>query len=229
MRGIALGAGLLLLASVVGCAQFKEEPPAPFEVAIRVDSDPGRPLEGATIMKGGKEGPRTGPDGRVVLKIPGAEGESVELMVKCPSDYVSPTQALSVSLRRISGGQLPEYYAKCPPALRRMVVAVRADNGANIPVTYLGKELTRTDGAGSATLLFQLHPGESFELSLDTSDANFARINPKNPTASFIMKPFDDVVTFDQKFSWTPKPVFHRAPPPRPKEIKSKLSPFANP
>jgi hypothetical protein len=207
---------------------LKEEPPPPFEIAIRVESDPGRPVQGAIVMKGGKEGPLTGPDGRVVLKIQGMEGESIDLGVKCPADYVSPTKPITVSLRRISG-KLAEYDALCPPTLRRLVVAIRADNGPNIPVLYLGKELTRTDPNGSATLLFQLRPGEGFELALDTNERGYERIRPQNPTAAFTMKPYDDVVTFDQKFTWLARPVVYKAPPPRPVQIKPKDKGFSFP
>jgi hypothetical protein len=214
----------LALASLAaaGCPALKEQPPPPFEVAIRVDSDPGHPLPGAIIMKGGKEGPSTGADGRVAVKIPGIEGESVDLTVKCPPDYVSPTKPINVMLRRIAGTKLVEYDVTCPPMLRRMVVAVRADNGPNLPVMYLGKELIRTDATGAATLLFQLRPGEQFELGFDTSEKGNERIRPQNPAQNFVMRSNDDVVTLDQKFTWLPKPSHYIAPPPKPKEIKPK-------
>lgn len=221
MRRHAAVVGLAVL-SLSGCGSFKDEPPPPFEIAIRVDSDPGRPLPGAVVMKGGKEGPSTGPDGRVTLKISGAEGETVDLMVKCPPEYVSPTRALTVLLRRITGGKLAEYDVSCPPSLRRMVVAVRADNGPNLPVMYLGKPLARTDATGAATLLFQLRPGEQFDLELDTSEKGNERIRPKSPSASFVMRPFDDIVTFDQKFSVTAPPHVSRPAQLKPREIKAR-------
>ena len=118
------GASCLVL-GLGGCDALKAPPPAPFEVLIRVESDPGRALPGAIIAKGGKDGPATGPDGKVVLKIPGQEGETVDLNVKCPADYVTSSKVLTVSLRR--GSKLPEYDWSCPPAIRHLVVAIRAD------------------------------------------------------------------------------------------------------
>jgi hypothetical protein len=205
-----------------GCAGLKEQPPPPFEVAIRVESDPGHPLPGAVIMKGGKEGPSTGPDGRVPVKIMGLEGESVDLTVKCPPDYISPVKPINVILRRIAGTKLVEYDVRCPPTLRRMVVAVRADNGPNLPVMYLGRELTRTDPTGAATLLFQLRPGEQFELAFDTTEKTNERIRPQNPTQNFVMRADDDIVTMDQRFTWLAKPTHYVAPPMHAVEIKSR-------
>ena len=176
---------------------MKPEPPAPFEILINVTSDR-RPLPGAVIMKGGKEGPSTGTDGKVSVKIGGQEGESVDLTVKCPADYVSPSKPISVLLRRNTGAKLPEYEASCPPAIRHLVVAVRADNGANLPVRVLDKVVGYTDGAGAFTYAVPLRPGDGIEMMLDTS-AN-SLLSPKNPSKNFPMASYDDVMTFDQKF-----------------------------
>lgn len=212
---------LLGAASVLGCQSLREPPQPPFEIAVRVESDPGHPLPGAIIMKGPKEGPSTGPDGRVVVKIQGVEGEAVDLTVKCPPDYISPQKPINVLLHRIAGSKLVEYDVSCPPSLRRMVVAIRADNGPNLPVMYLGRELTRTDTTGAATLLFQLHPGEQFDLSLGTGEKGNERMRPQNPQQSFIMRQTDDIVTFDQRFTVLPK-ASHWAGPVRPVRIGPK-------
>jgi hypothetical protein len=187
---------------------MKPEPVPPFEIIVHVVSDPGHPLPGAIVMKGGKEGPSTGSDGKVNVKIGGQEGESVDLMIKCPADYVSPTRAISVLLRRNTGTKLPEYDASCPPAIRHMVVAVRADNGANLPVKVLDKIVGYTDGAGAFTYALPLRPGDGVEMVLDTT--NFPLVTPKNPSKLLTMSPFDDVQTFDQKFQVAEvKKVYH--------------------
>jgi hypothetical protein len=184
---------------------------------VRVESDPGHPLPGAIIAKGGKDGPSTGPDGRVSLKIPGQEGESVDLTVKCPTDYVSSNKLLTVSLRR--GSKLPEYDWSCPPAIRHLVVALRADNGPNLPVTYFGKTIGRTDANGAFTYLFALRPGDGVELLIDTNEKGNERIHPTNPSFSATVKPYDDIVTFEQRFKWDPVPVHYVAGPARPQDI----------
>jgi len=220
MRMLGLGLGLACVALLPACAGLKDQPAPPFEIAIRVESDPGHPLPGAVVTKGGKEGPATGPDGRAIVKIGGLEGESVDLMVRCPPEYVSPTKPINVVLRRIAGPNLAEYDVTCPPTLRRMVVAVRADNGPNLPIVYLGHELARTDATGAATLLFQMRPGEQFELGFDTTDKGNERLRPQNPTQNFVMRANDDIITFDQKFTSLAKPTHYTPPPQRPHQIK---------
>jgi hypothetical protein len=197
----------LTLSGAFGC-DMKPEPQPPFSVVVRVQSDPGHPLSGATVMKGGREGPKTGADGTVQVNIPGIEGETVDLSIKCPSDYVSPLKPIGVLLRRNAGGKLPEYNADCPPAIRHMVVAVRADNGGNLPVTVLDHVIGYTDGAGAFTYAVPLKPGDGIEMKIDTT--NQPLLKPQNPTKLLTMASHDDVVTFDQKFQVTEvKKVYH--------------------
>jgi hypothetical protein len=195
LRELSFAGSCALLA--FGC-NMKPDVAAPFEIIVNVTSDPGHPLPGAIIMKAGKEGPVTGADGKVSVKIGGQEGESVDLLVKCPADYVSSTKPITVLLRRNAGTKLAEYEASCPPAMRHMVVAIRADNGFNLPVTLLGKVVGYTDGAGAFTYALPLHPGDGVEIMLDTSGNPL--LSPKSPSQLLTMKPYDDVVTFDQKF-----------------------------
>ena len=116
-----------LLAGMASCNPLQLTPQPPFELVVRVESDPGRPLAGATIRRGDDDGPTTGPDGMAKVKIAGKEGESVDLTVRCPADYISSPKPLTVPLRR--GSKLPELDWSCPPAMRHMVVAVRARAG----------------------------------------------------------------------------------------------------
>ncbi len=188
---------LLLSLASAGCG-LKAEAAPPFEFVVNVSSDPGHPLPGAVIMKGGKEGPATGTDGKVTVKILGQEGEQLDFMIKCPADYVSPPKPLQVLLRRNVGTKLPEYDASCPPAMRHMVVAVRADNGGNLPVKVLDKVVGYTDANGAFTYALPLRPGDGIEMMLDTTNAPL--LSPKNPSTTLTMKAYDDVLTFDQKF-----------------------------
>jgi hypothetical protein len=214
-----------LLGSVLlsGCQLFKEPPPVPFEIVIRVESDPGVPVQDAALMKGGKEGPHTGADGTVDLKMTGKEGESVDLNVKCPANYNASGKPITISLRRISSGKLPEYTSHCIPTFRRLVVAVRADSGGGLPVrTPFGQVLGRTDGAGAFTYSLVARPGDTIYMVLDTTEPGFERINPKNPGGTFTVKPYDDIVTFDQRFKWDPIPIHYVKPKERPKPILPK-------
>lgn len=185
--------------ALAACAALEPVPPPPQEIVIRVAGDPGQPLKGATVQYNGKKVSESGADGIAPLKLNGKDGEVYELSVACPEGFLSPTKPLSVMLKRLADpGKKPEYDVTCPPTTRTVVVAVRADNGANLPVMYLGREVARTDGAGAAHVMFKLKADESFNLVLGT-DGN-DRLRPQNPTASFIVRDRDDVFTFDQKF-----------------------------
>ena len=64
-------------------------------------------------------------------------------------------------LRRLAEpSKVPAYQATCPPTTRAIVVAVAAENGAGLPVLYLGREVARTDASGAASVLLHAVPGE---------------------------------------------------------------------
>jgi hypothetical protein len=86
----------------------------------------------------------------------------------------------------------------CEPALRNVVVAVRAENGADLPVKYLGREVARTDAAGAAHFLLRVEPGVQVEVGLDTHDKRW--LLPRDPVAHFLARSEDDVFVFDQPF-----------------------------
>lgn len=195
MRKLALAMPLLITA----CAALEPVPPPPQEIIIRVNGDPGQPISGATVQYNGKKVSESGADGAAPLKLNGKDGETYDLMVACPEGFLSPTKPLSVMLRRLADPtRKPEYDVACPPTTRTVVVAVRADNGPNLPVMYLGREVARTDGAGAAHVMFKLKADESFNLVLGTESND--RLRPQNPTASFVVHDRDEVFTFDQKF-----------------------------
>ncbi|MGH7280127.1 MAG: hypothetical protein ACRELY_01265, partial [Polyangiaceae bacterium] len=153
----------------------------------------------------------------------GADGTTSDFMVRCPADFTSPTAPISITIRRLSGtGNLPEYTAACPPNVRRVVVAVRADGGPNLPITYLGKPVGKTDASGAAHLLLAMKPGDQFQLGLDTSAPGLERLRPESPAKVFVVKDADDIQVFDIKFTLEKlKPVYH-APPRRPTPIPPK-------
>jgi hypothetical protein len=195
MRPLALA----LPFAVAACSALEPVPPPPQEIVIRVAGDPGQPIKGASVQYNGKKVSESNAEGVAQLKLNGKDGETYDLMILCPEGFQSPTKPLQVMLRRLAdANKKPEYDVSCPPTTRTVVVAVRADNGPNLPVKYLGREVARTDGAGAATVMFKLKADESFNLVLGT-DGN-DRLRPQNPAASFIVRDRDDVFTFDQKF-----------------------------
>jgi hypothetical protein len=204
----------------INCTAPPPDAPVPFEIVMKVESDPGVPIPGAAIVRGGKDIIATGLDGKAKLTLSGKEGDAYEFTVRCPADFSSPTKGVSVYLHRLSDKtKVPEYNALCPPTTRKLVVSIRAENGPNLPVLYLGKPVARTDASGAAHILLTMKPGDQFELQLDTSEKGNERLRPKMPTGTFAMRQRDDLQSFDQKFFLEKIPVVYHPGPVRPHRI----------
>lgn len=204
-------ATLASILPIVGCKSIEAPPPPPQVISVRVTSDPGRPVIDAALLFDGKKVAMTGADGVGVIKLVGKDGETFRVSVSCPEGFESPAQPVQVMLKRLTDTtKTPEYAVSCPPKTRSVVVAVRAEGGANLPVMYLGREVARTDGSGSAHVMLKLEPGEQFALTLATGDDKLVR--PQSPVASFAVGNRDDVVLFDQKFERPKAPVYRPGP-----------------
>lgn len=208
-----------LAGAASACTALEPPPPPPQEVVVRVSSDPGRAVQGAVLLYQGQRVAVTDGEGVGRLMLRGRDGESFDVNVQCPEGFRSPVKPISIILKRLADpSKRPEYAVACPPTSRKVVVAVRADGGPNLPVMYLGREIARTDESGAAHVLLTLKPDEHFELKLDTSEKGNERMRPKNPFASFTVKDQDDMFVFDQKFELERlKPVVRRG---RPKPIR---------
>jgi hypothetical protein len=206
-----------VLAAASGCAMFDAPVPPPQQISIRVEADPGVPVKGADLFFSGEKVSTTNDAGQGKLSLTGRDGETFDVVVKCPQGYASPTKPITVVIKRLADPKKhPEYFATCPPTTRLVVVAVRAEGGPNLPVMHLGREVARTDASGAAHVLLRLRPDEQFDLAIKTDEPGNERLRPKNPQEAFFMKSKDDVLTFDQKFTLE-KP---RAAPPRPGKPK---------
>jgi hypothetical protein len=184
----------------------------PFEVQINVFSDPGVALPGANVLSGTRVVGHTNDAGAAKLKVGGNEGDQVELHVKCPPEYDSPAAPLVVSLKRFaSGSRPPQFEARCPPATRTVVIGVRADNGPNLPVIYLGRAVARTDASGAAVFVAKVKPSEQVDVTLGTGEPGGELLRPQNPTLTFVAKDYDDFVVLDEAFTVLKKraPVVH--------------------
>lgn len=217
---LALGAATLVMGA---CHERSIEDGAPanepFFVDVDVASGPNRPTPGVELVTGGDRLATTDTTGHARLALRGAEGDNVELSVRCPARFQSPGEPLVVSLRRFScAGCAPHFSATCSPLVRTVVVGIRADNGAHLPVVHLGKEVGRTDASGAAHVLLLAKPGEQVSLSLDTtSDPKTPRRRPENPTLTFVAKDSDDFVTLDLRFELDRAPARAR---PRPSPVR---------
>lgn len=213
---LALVAGAPLL--VGACHGQLEAPPAPvFPVIIRVDSDPGVPLANAMVVRKDRVLGVTGADGRLPVTFQGTEGDVLEVKVKCPEGYETPKAPVPVPLRRLSENRPAEYSARCAPTFRRVVVAIRADNGPYVPVMYLNQMVARTDASGAATILANVRPGEQLSFMLKTSaDAAFVRHEPVDPVVGYLVQATDEVVVLSQEFKVKPKPKVYGPAKPKP-------------
>jgi len=213
MRKLALLAGVAGIATGLLASCAEPPPPEPFVISVRVESDPGIPVAGATISRANRPLGTTNADGRAPLKIAGVEGEITDVTVTCPEGFQSPAKPLSIRLTRLAEkSKIPEYAIACPPSMRRVVVAVRAENGPNLPVMYLDRPVTRTDAAGAASFALEVPPGSQFTVALSTAERK--DIKPISPSKLFVVNAQDDVFLFDQKFEVekkkpAPAPVIH--------------------
>lgn len=210
-----LNASLSLCA---GCRPADSEAPPRYDFVFRVSSDPGRPLQDVGLLVGGKKLAVTGQDGTGRLTLPGVEGETVDVLVSCPEGFRSPKKPTPLRLTRMADpAKTPEYSVSCPPAQRTVVVAVRAENGPDLPIMHLGREIARTDASGAAHVVLRAKPDDTFSLTLDTSGKGRERMNPKSPGENFVVKDQDDVLTFTQAFT------VERPPPGKPKSGPKKI------
>jgi hypothetical protein len=113
-----------------------------------------------------------------------------------------------------SGGGLPVFKVSCPPMQRHVVVAIKAENGPNLPVLYLGRIVARTDQSGAAHFSLEAPPGGQFQVTLDTTAKENARLKPPSPSKPFTVGNGDDILVFEQKFDVEKKKV-HAAPKPK--------------
>jgi hypothetical protein len=196
--------------------QPKEEP---FLVQVNVISDPGRAVSGALIMNGKEIVSRTDDAGAASVRVSGREGDQVDVTIKCPADYESPGSPMSIPLRRLTPGSRPPHFeVRCAPTVRTLVVGVRATNGPNLPVTFLGREVARTDASGAALFVVRVKPADQVEVTLNTTGDSVAELlEPRSPVLTFIARDTDDFIVLDQKFTARKAPPRYVAPPaPRP-------------
>jgi len=189
----------------VSCADKSGQPEGTVQlrVLVKVTGDPDQPVKGAKVMYAGKSIAQTDDKGIAKLDLSGREGDSYSVTISCPSGYTSPSKGETITVRRQTDpSKLPEYDVTCEPSSRVVVVAVRAENGPNLPVLYLGREVARTDAAGAAhVLLKDVKRDDSLALTISTAGKGQEDLRPQSPTASFTVKGQDDIFLFDQTFT----------------------------
>jgi len=209
---------LAFVFALTACKNLEEPPVPPFSVAVTVEADKGVPLPGAIVQRNNKEIGKTNGDGKATLTFRGEEGDQIDVWVKCPEGFDSPAKPTTVALRRLAGTKLAEYPVSCPPAERKVVVALRAEGGANLPVKFMNRDVARTDASGAATFMLTGKPGDHMDFLLDTSDKSNDMLRPQNPTVSLVVDQKDNYYALDQPFQ-TQKKTFVYVAPHRPTAI----------
>lgn len=213
-RGSHIASAFAVVATVAACGSSK--PPVHSQRAqIRVENDAQKPVEGASILVNGEAVAATQKDGKVDVQVAGVAGDRFRINLGCPEGHraaMPDTHEIFVTPGLL--GAAPELYFRCEAIARKAVIAVRAENGKNLPVRLLGREVGRTDDTGVATVVVEAQENEPFELVLDTSSAKL--LHPQNPALTFRMGPKDASFVFDQKFTVEkPKRVYVKPYVPR--------------
>lgn len=219
--GLSRGAALLVALLAAGCDQDLTRD---YELIVRVSADPGRGLPGARASSRGRELGVSDGGGAVAVKVRGLEGDVLPIDIECPTGHRGPPPLL-VPLRHVGregSGRVvrPEFAAVCAPLSHSVVVAVRAERGAHLPLLHLGRELARTDSSGAAHVLLDVTSDDVVELVLDTSEQ--PRLRPKNPILRVEPGSGDPITAVHQEFTLLPRPRVEKvsAPPRGPIRIE---------
>ncbi len=210
-----------LLVVTAACDLLEETPSKSLDVTmtvrIKAVDENGHGVPGTQVSLGKNSKGVTDPNGLVNVTLSGQPGRVAPLVVKCPAGYASPDKPVDVGLTQLAAGSpTPELEARCTALLRSIVVGIRTENGANLPVMYLGKEVARTDATGAAHVVLTAAPGETASVLLDTSSA--PALKPQNPNLLFKVGSRDEMLLLEQKFTVTRKQVVVR-PVARPKPL----------
>lgn len=200
-RAPAMVVGFALTSlALVACGSVK--PPVYAQRAnVTVHSEETRgPVEGASVKVNGQAVGATSADGLMLLNVSGIAGDRFHVELACPEGYRPPTpDSQDIFVTPTLGGAPPQIVFHCESATRKAIINVKAENGPNLPVRYLGREIGRTDAHGDARVVIDTAPGDSFELVLDTAAAE--KLHPQSPALSFRIEDKASVFTFAQKFT----------------------------
>ena len=182
-----------------------------FPVLISAHSEGPKAVPGVEISAGKRVLGSTDASGSTRIVLQGVEGDSAALNVKCPPAYASPERPLLVGLRHLGDGStLARFEVECFSLVHQLVVGLRAENGAHLPILRLKNVVGQTDEAGVAHVLLEAAANEQIALTLDTSKNS--SLLPQNPTLDFTTRDSDELVLLSQKFSIKQPPRPHVTP-----------------
>lgn len=196
--GSLRAAAIALMVLSAGCSARPKTPPQS-TVYVRVVDEDKSPIAGARVMASDVVLGETDAEGRAPVIVYGREGAAMEVEVRCPDAFRSPNAPVLV--RRFSDRDAAEYTMRCLRKRHSVVVHVHAENGGDLPILHLGKEIGHTDPNGIATVRLEGEVAERFEIVLSTAAPQHAKLHPQNPAAVFDIGAKDDEQTLDIKLS----------------------------
>jgi hypothetical protein len=207
------GAAVLALHLVgvgMGCGKIDDSAgqrvDSSFPLSVTVHKEGNQPVPGVRLYERNIVVGVTDSSGVAKVALEGVEGGSATLLVKCPESFTSPDKPIVVGLRHLAqGSPLPKFESQCVSLEHSVVVGIRAENGAHLPVRYLEKVVGETDEAGVAHVALQVTSKQPITLTLDT--AQNGNLLPQNPTLTFSAPERDELVLFEQKFTVKPRVV----------------------
>jgi len=210
-------AAMVCAVALLGCGSAKSVPAQ--HVMIEVTGGPGEVVQGARVAIRGRVVASTDRDGRAALALDGAEGTLHPVDVRCPEDrYRSPSEPIVLQKTLLKDPKnVPRYGVSCARKAHLLVLALRVEHGAGLPVLHLGKQVARLDEAGAATAAFELGDGERIDLTLDT--ATEPALLPRSPTLSVQGTNTDDFTVVDFAFTKKEKPKRKRSAASRPRQF----------
>jgi hypothetical protein len=195
---------MLLTASAMGACSgptTSSEAAGSFSVVLAVQAGADAPVPRARVLAGRKLLGTTDGSGISRLRLEGRDGQTVPLTIECPAGFSSPEAPVQVALRELApGSRPPRFEAHCTATTHSVLVGIRAEHGANLPILQLDRSVGRTDGAGLAhVLLSNVTADQPIALTLDTSLQPLLR--PQNPVLTFVPAARDELVLLEQRFS----------------------------
>lgn len=209
---------LAVIAAVALASCTRPRPAVYMQTAsIIVESDPGAPLEGASVAVDGQPVASTLAKGEATVRVQGVAGDKHRIEVHCPEGHLGSSPPFHELFVRVPerGARAPSFVVRCEPAMRTATIRVRIEGGPGLPLTHLGRPVGRTDAKGEALLTMLAEPGEDLEVTADTSLAR--DLHPQNPSLTFPMGAKDETFVFAQKLTpgkKAPPPPVKRAPKP---------------
>ena len=188
--------------AAVGCNQGVTES-STYAVLVRATDEVGRPLPGVQLSAAGQALGITDDRGQHALRMPGVEGQRVDLAATCPSGHAGPRERPAFLLQRVRDAQgepsdrAIEVSLTCQATEHVALVAVQTGQ-AGLPILLRGQVVGQTSELGTAHVMVREPIGKGFQLMLDTSAR--PELRPDNPTRLFSVTHQDAFAVWDQPF-----------------------------